>query len=273
MRGIFDTTGTVVLFSTKYRLSTLEQRPKLLDQYTTLAEKCWPIFLYYHDASRRYASSLATFGQHQLLLTTHKGHVIAAGNMLPICWDGTQQGLPAGWDTALQQIGEEQKARTPPTALLAISVMVDPEYQGLGISRIMLQAMCKNAARHGFSSIIAPVRPTWKSRYPFVPMEEYITWTRADGEIFDPWIRAHVHIGGKILKVAPRSMVMHGSITEWEAWTGICMPSDGAYAIPGGLDPVNINYENNAGSYEESNVWMVHMTPTEEHSPTLSLIC
>jgi hypothetical protein len=62
------------------------------------------------------------------------------------------------------------------------------------------------AARSGYSSLIAPVRPTWKERYPLIPMDEYARWTREDGLPFDPWLRVHARLGAQLLEVCPASM-------------------------------------------------------------------
>jgi hypothetical protein len=45
----------------------------------------------------------------------------------------------------------------------------------------MLDAMRRNAARLGYRSLVAPVRPSGKHAHPQVPMTEYATWRREDG--------------------------------------------------------------------------------------------
>lgn len=57
-----------------------------------------------------------------------------------------------------------------------------------------------------------------------------------------------------------RSMVISGSVAEWEMWTGRCFPDSGPYVIPGALVPITIDREANVGIYLEPNVWMVHHT-------------
>jgi hypothetical protein len=46
-------------------------------------------------------------------------------------------------------------------------------------------------------------------------MCEHIDVTRADGLPTDAWLRTHVRIGGKIVKIAPYSMTIIGTIAEW----------------------------------------------------------
>jgi hypothetical protein len=69
--------------------------------------------------------------------------------------------------------------------------VVDGGHGGQGLSRLLIEGMRELAGRAGFSSLIAPVRPTWKDRYSLVPMDRYARWTREDGLPFDPWLRVH----------------------------------------------------------------------------------
>lgn len=114
------------------------------------------------------------------------------------------------------------------------------------------------AAGHGLDALVAPVRPTLKSRYPYVPMEDYVGWTREDGKPFDPWLRVHASLGATILRVAPCSMTITGRISDWEEWTGMSFRESGEYVVPGALQPVSMNLEKDFGVYEEPNVWMRH---------------
>ncbi|RFU27609.1 hypothetical protein B7463_g8737, partial [Scytalidium lignicola] len=38
---------------------------------------------------------------------------------------------------------------------------------------------------------------------------------------FDPWLRKDIGLGGRMVKVAPESMVIHGSIAEWQEWMDV----------------------------------------------------
>jgi hypothetical protein len=53
-------------------------------------------------------------------------------------------------------------------------------------------------------------------------------------------------------------MIMTGTISEWEEWTGMRFPESDAYVVPGALRPVVMDLERDLGSYEEPNVWMRH---------------
>ena len=68
----------------------------------------------------------------------------------------------------------------------------------------LIEAARQAAAAAGLASVIAPVRPTLKERYPLIPIERYVEWRRDDGSHFDPWIRVHERVGGEIVQAAPQ---------------------------------------------------------------------
>jgi GNAT superfamily N-acetyltransferase len=140
--------------------------------------------------------------------------------------------------------------------LCAVVAGIAPEYRGRGLSTALLRRMAGLGTAHGLDAMIAPVRPTWKERYPLAPIERYMLWRREDGFPYDPWLRAHERVGAEILSPAPRSMTIGGSRDEWEEWTGLQFPEDGDYIVPGALVPVG--FENGLGTYVEPNVWVRH---------------
>ena len=93
-----------------------------------------------------------------------------------------------------------------------------------------------------------------------------VTWTREDGQPFDPWIRVHVRRGGVIVKPSPHSLRITGTVAEWEAWTEMCFTGDGAYTFPAGLAPVEIDHARDLAAYWEPNVWIVHAVGEAENS-------
>ena len=103
--------------------------------------------------------------------------ILARAYSLPMCWDGTVGGLPDGIDGAIVRGFDEDGANV----LCAMLIAIPPNHRGRALSAIVVAAMRDLAVRHGLTALIAPVRPNWKERYPLVPIEEYATWTRADG--------------------------------------------------------------------------------------------
>jgi hypothetical protein len=102
------------------------------------------------------------------------------------------------------------------------------------------------------------VRPNQKALYPLTPIANYIDWQTADGRPFDAWLRVHARLGGEIIKVCERSMVIRGSREEWAAWTGLSFPESGVYIVPGALHPVDFDLKRGEGVYVEANVWVAH---------------
>ena len=137
-------------------------------------------------------------------------------------------------------------------------IVVEPGHFGRGLSAACVGIMRGIAADHGLPSLVAPVRPTEKPRYPLIPMDDYAGWRRTDGSLFDPWLGVHERLGGIGARIAPESMTVRGTVAEWETWTGLSMPQTGTNVVPGGLVPVEIDRERVAGVYLEPNCWMVH---------------
>jgi hypothetical protein len=145
-----------------------------------------------------------------------------------------------------------------PTVLCALQILIAPECRGQGLSSRMIERMREIGRAHGLDTLIAPVRPNLKHRYPLTPIESYIAWRRPDGTLLDPWLRTHERLGAEIVKVAPESMRVAGTVAEWEQWAEMAFPETGSYVVPGALVPVEIDRERDEGLYLEPNVWMVH---------------
>jgi hypothetical protein len=137
-----------------------------------------------------------------------------------------------------------------------MAAAVHPEHRGQGLSSLVLRELRRRAESDGVPHVIAPVRPTHKSRYPLTPMTDFAPWRRGDGQHVDPWIRLHERLGAVILGPAERSMVISRSVDEWQSWTGRLFPQSGAYMVPEALDLVVIDCDNDIGGYIEPNLWM-----------------
>jgi hypothetical protein len=245
---------------TPLSMFTLDERPDLAASARRLSRRVWQEaqFIQHDDAvSGHWDALFGVFAGFQFVFCDVTGAVVAAGHSIPVAWDGTVADLPSGVGDVLER-GTRDRGVRPPTALSALLALVEPGRQGSGLSRQVLTGMKALAARHGFSALIAPVRPTLKHRYPLVGMDRYVRWTRPDGTPFDPWLRTHWRMGAEILAVAPVSMLVTGRVAEWEAWTGMAFPESGDYVVPGALVPVRIDRERDLGRYEEPNVWMRH---------------
>lgn len=241
------------------RLVSLAERPDLRDALGDHNVEVWPAFMLESPISNERWHHLGDdYSAFQMALVDGDGTILAGSNSAPLPWDGTDAGLPEGWEAQLVSSVDALRTGESLSALGALQIVVHPERRGSRLADLMVAAMRANAVAHGLRAVIACVRPTWKPRYPLTPIERYATWTRDDGQPFDPWIRLHVRAGGRIVRPSPRSMTITGTVGEWEAWTGMAFPESGAYVVPGACEPVVIDREADRGTYHDSNVWIVH---------------
>jgi hypothetical protein len=250
------------------RAVTLAERPDLAAQVPDLHTEAWPLFLRQDAVALRYWSALfSDFADYQLVLHNNAGRVLAVAHSIPLVWDGTTSGLSAGWDAALEQGVQDQQHGRRPTTLCALSIVVARDHQGHGLSTVALRTLREAATHRDLSALIAPVRPTLKSTYPLMSMEQYISWQRDDGSLFDPWLRVHQRLGAETLGVAPQSMVVESTVADWMVWTGLRFPTSGPYVVPGALRPVAFDCAADRGRYDEPNVWMLHRLAPESSYP------
>ena len=240
------------------------ERPELWKDTAAITREVWPEYnLHSEDPHGYWGRLFDEFAHLQFVLyDDQEQEVIAEGHTIPCDWDGTTEGLGDGIDAMLAAAFEAREAGRSPTALCALAAEIRPRSQGGGPANRMLDVMAELARGAGLEHLIAPVRPSFKDRYPITPIERYVTWTRENGEPFDPWIRVHIRRDARIAKPIPRSMHIVGTVAEWEQWTGMRFPDDGQYTFPAGLAPVEIDHPRDLGSYWEPNVWIVHKIAT-----------
>jgi GNAT superfamily N-acetyltransferase len=237
------------------RFVTAAERPELLERNREL--RCaWPEFMLQDPVSNPIWHLLyERFDEFQFFLVDEStGELAAEGNSIPVALDIDD--LPdRGWEEAIERgiVGAEAA-----TLVSALQVLVDQRRHGQGLSRLMLEEMTRIARAHGFTDLVAPVRPSLKHLYPLVPIERYVAWTRPDGLPFDPWLRVHARLGATVERVCPLSMQIPGTVAEWEEWAGMALPESGSYVVPGALVPVEVDLEADRVLYVEPNVWMRH---------------
>jgi hypothetical protein len=242
-----------------HTLTTLTERPDLDPAVDAHHTGLWePFMLESEVAGRMFPRAHADWPDHQLILLDASGAVAATSSAMPLAWDGTDADLPDGWDEQVLRSAADVDAGRPPTALGAMLIVVGRDVRGGGLSGTMLGAMQAAARAAGYRAVIACVRPTEKHRYPLTTIERYAAWRRPDGLPFDPWIRLHVRLGGRMVRAAPHSMRISGSIADWEAWTGLSFLDSGPYIVPTATSPVTIDRDADEGVYFDENVWVVH---------------
>jgi len=242
------------------RVVRYSERPELWDSISGLADEVWPEYNQHGAAINRYWEQLYdVFPEWQFVLyDPGENLVLAEGQTIPLAWDGTDAGLGPGIDATIAAAFALRAAGGTPTAASALAAKIPPRHQGRRLAGVLLKAMSRLAHDAGLSHLIAPVRPNLKERYPTIPIERYARWTRPDGEPFDPWIRVHTRMGGRIGPAIPKSLHIPGTVAEWESWTRMDFPETGDYVFPAGLATVHIDREQDTGEYWEPNIWLIH---------------
>jgi hypothetical protein len=239
-------------------ITTLAERPEYLEHLYDFVDT-WPPFMLNDPIANTFMNQVPTHFPDQCVVATENGELVAHGRSIPFVFpDENRTDLPAaGWDRVLQWGFFDLRTGRTPNVSSALEIVIRPSHLGRGLSHDMLAAMRRAVKAKGHAALYAPVRPNGKSD-PHEPMTQYIDDVRDDGLPQDPWLRVHVKAGGKILKVAPRSMVIAGSLDEWRAWTGLPFDRTGDVVVPKALVPVHVDVEHDHAVYVEPNVWVRH---------------
>jgi hypothetical protein len=237
---------------------TFRERPELLERWLTQRDPWAGMEWMYHDpVCEHYWPRLNDdFLDFQFLVYDESADaVIGEGRTAPFRWSGREGDLPDGIDGLLPLAcdgGEE------PNTLSAVLAVVAPGSRARGASTEILKHMASVARAHNLGALVAPVRPTHKSRYPLTPIERYASWRRSDGLLFDTWLRTHERLGARYAGICHNSNVYKGTVAQWTEWTQLEFMESGDYLAPGMMNPFQMSLETDGGTYREPNVWMIH---------------
>ncbi|HAZ7574654.1 N-acetyltransferase [Legionella sp. PATHC032] len=225
-----------------------------IEKILHLRQKIWP------DYQRIKKDHILKLYSHYPLyqwLSHYNGEVVAIINSLPVAFHQSLDNLPQeGLNWILSHL--EFTIPNPPNYLAAVSVTVNPAYQRLGLSKLLLNRLKASAQEAQYNALIVPARPSQKENYPLISIEDYLKWKKADNTIFDPWLRVHAQLGGKIAHPCQQSRMITANVAQWEQWLGHPLLQTGQYLVKSGLNPVIINKEEDVGIYIEANVWVIH---------------
>jgi GNAT superfamily N-acetyltransferase len=240
------------------QIVTAADRPDLDEQAGAAFREKWPEFIFHDAVAPVYMPRVEEYFARYNIFVLDDGAVVAGGWGVPFAWDGAVEHLPDGYDAALAQAVEGREAGTPATTLSFMAAAVARSHDRRGLASVVLEELTRRAVEDGLVHVVAPLRPTWKHRYPLVPMAEYAVWVRDDGLSVDPWIRTHQRMGAEVLGPAPRSMVIEGNVAEWETWADMAFPVSGDYVVPDALNLVHVDRERDRAVYVEENLWVRH---------------
>ena len=247
-------------------LRTVAEEPALTNASQELIDRVWPAFIVESRWPKGHPMPWDWMGIYDRwptfqfgLFDPDDGRLVIAGNMLALAWDGRAEELPdTGWNWAMWQGEQDWVAGRAAKTACALSITVDPERRGRNLSRVAVRAMYLLAREAGLTRLLAPVRPSLKSRYPLIPMTDYCRWTNQAGLPFDPWLRVHVRLGARIVKVCERSQPLAAPVADWERWLDLPMPVSGEYVAAGLMTPLRVDRDADEGICIEPNVWVEH---------------
>lgn len=243
----------------KLNYKVIRNFPDHLKLQNEITLELWPEFMLHDPVSSNWSQLFDFFPGFQFSLEL-AGEIIGTANSIPIYWEKPLANLPEeGWDWVFQKGFKDRENQLKPNTLAGLQIAVNKKYQGKGVSSLVLKEMLEIARENRFKNVVIPIRPSLKSQYPLIPIDNYLNWKREkDGQPFDPWLRVHLRAGGEIIKVCHKAMYIPGSIKDWENWTGLKFKESGEYIIKGALNPVKMDLENDNGEYIEPNIWIRH---------------
>ncbi|MEO7744675.1 MAG: hypothetical protein ABIV05_00450 [Actinomycetota bacterium] len=228
-------------------------------QMGALFAEGFPPFITADQEVKRYIGHVREHFPHlDIMLVDADGEPAATGWGVPLAWSGQADDLPSSFADVLRLAVEAHESAASPDTFVIAGGVVRPVRKGTGAAAELVRALVRTGTDGGLTRVVAPVRPTRKHLYPLTPIGEYATWTRHDGEPFDPWLRLHHRLGGTVVALAPAAQTMTGSVAEWQDWTGLRLPASGDYVIPSGMSVLSIDFDADLGTYVEPNVWVRH---------------
>lgn len=250
--------------SLRVNIQSYAERPDLIDECELFLDRLWPQFMSQSSVCDEYWERLdeEPNSHFQFIATVNEDsseQVVGIIRSVPFLWPyGDFSKLAEmGWDAIFNFAMENLQGGEP--YISALSVTVDPQYRGQQVPALLINALKTAAQSCDGKAVIVPVRPTLKHRYPLQDFDEYCGWKNERGEPFDPWIRTHWRLGASVLQPVHRSMVITGSIADWQSWTGMYFPQSGQYIVPNALVPVTVDVLRQQVEYIEPNLWMLYL--------------
>jgi len=183
------------------------------------------------------------------------GKMVATIDACGMQWDGDPKTLPPeGWRD-VNLLAAEGFAEQPPYAC-ALGASILTHARGGGLAQDLLSTLRTRVFEMGYEGMLAPVRPSARAQMPHLSIKEYAEVRLPDGRHFDPWMRAHESVGGKIVAVTERSMYWWGEKEGWEEWIGVKLPDNGRLLIEGSTGWLTLI--DGYGELVEDSVWFLH---------------
>ena len=237
-----------------YTLSELDKAQ--IKQYKTAIQNAFPEIILSSKVIKEYWDRVESYFPDYQIFLIDDGQLLGFINAIPLFWDSPMKELPdEGWDWMLKKGITDFEKRVEPNSLGGLQIIVTKDNLGKGYSKMLISEARQIVRELEYEHFIIPIRPTFKNRYPHMKMEEYIDLKDGD-KIYDPWIRTHHKGGAIVIKVCTKAMFIEGDMNFWRGLMNKSIAKSGSYIIDGALNPVDIDVENNHGTYYEDNIWI-----------------
>src|SRR5512146_3662 len=109
-----------------FRLVSYRERPDLVRPADVFNGAVWPEFMFHDATTARYWHLLdEVLLDYQLVLLDADDRIAATNNSAPLAWDGTDEGLPDGWDQQFERTAADLETGAPVNTLGALQIVVD----------------------------------------------------------------------------------------------------------------------------------------------------
>ena len=248
----------------EYQIHSYGKQSKWIPDIEHINEKAWPQFMQGEKVMRTYWGFLLNNFDHYQSVLTIENKIIAVVNSAPFRLGSDVNALHEnGIYWGLKQISHNYYNELQPDTLMALQIVVNPDYQGKEISYECLNILKTLAYQQGLDRVVIPLRPSSKHLYPLIDINNYVNWKNKEGFPYDPWLRVHIKAGGKIVKLC-KGISIQASIPQWEEWTGLHFGSTGSYVIPKALNTIYADLDENTATYSQDNIWVVHSVCSEQ---------
>lgn len=273
---------------------------ELSDSLTRFCASGWPPFIWNDPAMQfAWPQWFRNFPEYQYEFRDGSGRRLACVHTVPLRWDESWSNLPdglnltddspvpdwnawggdfdgffsdcpklggalSGWDWVIAQSLQDFQAGRSPNVLSAAATVVSSNARGQGLAGESIKWMKEIARAHGLKYVIAPLRPSRKRDFPNMDFTQYCQkrQVRDNGQVlpFDPWLRLHVKLGGRLIKPCFRSIRIRQPISVWRDWLEIdeIPVNSGRLTIPDADSLLEIDETAGIGYYSASGVWAIH---------------
>ena len=248
-------TPRILINDEKYSVCSASNYSEAFYEIENLHKDTWPDFFKGSQVIKDYWSKLyVEFPEYQFCLVNQKDEVVAAINTIPIKWSGNKDDVPSGWDDGLKKAFSTDNKNT----LFILAGAIKASEKGKKLSYEILKLAKNISFVLGFSHVLAPVRPVFKKDFKDKSLEEYAKLKTANNFPFDPWLKVHEKIGGKIVSYCNESQFVEGTLEQWKLWTGNTFKKSGLYNVNDAMQKIEINIEENTGKYFDQAIMYSH---------------